>query len=284
MKDKFAINVVVNGNSCKQYSHNGKTFIEAKAGTEYEIHVKTSAYKRYLAIISVDGVNVLDGTVASNKGPGYVFTAATPLKLKGYRYSDSEVGAFKFCIKEESTVKEQTSVSANCGVIGVCIVEEADNYYILATLQSINDLNVDRKKRTYIPPSPWPPHTPYFGDTPGELYCGTLITDNSVRCMYNSSALGAGDLKSSMLSMDYCSTSLQSDEPFSLGTQWGKAIESKVTSVEFVRGAEVLTTDIYYNTRDGLKFLGVPLENPPVGVSFPQSFPGYCKPPKNWKR
>ena len=82
MNNSFDINVLVNGNRCKLYYHQGKTFIEAKHGTEYELEIKNNTYGRVLALTSVDGLNVLNGTPATDDDPGYVFRIIHHLELK----------------------------------------------------------------------------------------------------------------------------------------------------------------------------------------------------------
>ena len=71
---------------------------------------------------------------------------------------------------------------------------------------------------------------------------------------------------------------------FDMSTKWGEAKESKVVEVEFERGSLVLTTNIYYASRQSLIEMGVPLGSEKQ-VSFPEPFVDskYAKPPKNWK-
>ena len=57
------------------------------------------------------------------------------------------------------------------------------------------------------------------------------------------------------------------------GTGWGRAIDSGVTYVPFVRGANRRTVTIYYDTADNLRRIGVPVDGPypkplPIDTEF----------------
>ena len=93
------INVLVNGNRCKQYQHDGKTFIEAKQGSEYVLEIKNNYWKRILAVSAVDGLNVLTGKTASETDSGYIIDAYHSEKIKGFRFSDDEWAMFRFGYK-----------------------------------------------------------------------------------------------------------------------------------------------------------------------------------------
>ena len=62
MKDTH-VEVLVNGKTVRQYQHGAATYIEARAGTEYSIKIKNDTYCRKLAVITVDGLNVITGTI-----------------------------------------------------------------------------------------------------------------------------------------------------------------------------------------------------------------------------
>jgi len=95
----FDLNITVNGSRCKQYSHQGKIFIEAKQSSEYVIEIKNNHWKRVLMVGSVDGLNVLTGKTASENDTGYIIGAYSAEKIKGFRVSDDEWALFKFGYK-----------------------------------------------------------------------------------------------------------------------------------------------------------------------------------------
>ena len=125
----FDLNILVNGNRCKQYQHQGKTFIEAKNGSEYVIEIKNNHYKRILAVGSVDGLNVLTGKAASDTDTGYIIGAYSSEKIKGFRFSDDEWAMFKFGYKFYGNTYAQSKEDGsekNCGVIGLRVFYEKE--------------------------------------------------------------------------------------------------------------------------------------------------------------
>ena len=121
----YEINVLVNGSRCKQYSHEGKIFIEAKKGSEYSIEVKNNTWQRILAVCSVDGLDILSGKTATENGNGYVINGNGVLKADGFRVSDEKVAKFLFDYKGGSyAASKEDGSERNVGVIGVRIFTE----------------------------------------------------------------------------------------------------------------------------------------------------------------
>lgn len=92
----YDINILCNGNRCKQYLHKNRIFIEAKENSEYAIEIKNNSWEKILAVVSVDGLNVVDGEPADDNGTGYILDKYSAQKLYGFQYSKEKVAAFKF--------------------------------------------------------------------------------------------------------------------------------------------------------------------------------------------
>lgn len=144
----FDINILVNGNRCKQYLFQNKVFIEAKEGSEYVVEIKNNSWEKVLAVVSVDGLNVVDGKTAEENGPGYVMDRYTAQKLYGFQYSQDKVATFKFGAFGAKDVdgnplgyaaSKKDGSEKNAGVIGVKIWDEVP------------------KPQPVIPPNPYPP-------------------------------------------------------------------------------------------------------------------------------
>lgn len=302
----YEINVLVNGNRCKQYSHAGKLFIEAKHGSEYSIELKNNTWSRILAVCSVDGLDILNGKPASEDGPGYVIGSLNSSKFDGFRVSDETVAKFVFSCKDSSYAKSKEDGSEkNVGVIGIRLFGEKkfiptpppkeihhhhyhNNYDHWIYGDTIN-------YPPYNPPTIWcEDHTMI----PTSLNLGGLgairnISENSIPSLKDASyccdishmerklSNNATKLSTSGLSNTVSTNCLRG---FDMGTKWGEAKESKVVEVEFERGSIVLNTNIYYASRQSLLEMGVPLGNEKQ-VSFPEPFVNskYATPPKNWK-
>jgi len=290
----YDINILVNGNRCKQYVHSGKTFIEAKDGSEYEIEFKNNTYQKVLLVGSVDGLSVMDGKSASEDSSGYVVDPYSSLKIKGFRYSDDEVGSFKFSSKRSSYAASKYDGSEkNVGIIGIRVFDDqAQRDYWNNITRAINGNNFWRGQNSSN-------IRPYWDDLPRTM-CG-----NATKSTSTGNSIGAGFLRSTSLnsaghfqdeirygsalnscnySVSDCSVSdvMTDAESFDMGTSWGSRKESKVREVEFKKGVLVFNTDIYYASRSSLIQMGVPITNE-TKVHFPQSFPEkYAKPPVGW--
>ncbi len=313
----FDLNITVNGSRCKQYSHQGKTFIEAKQGSEYVIEVKNNHWKRVLAVGSVDGLNVLTGKTAHESDSGYIIGAYSAEKIKGFRFSDDEWALFKFGYKFNGNTYAQSKEDGsekNCGVIGLRFFYEKDP--IITTYTTINN---------------WPNYcnTGGFVDwgTPGNPIQPTYTSNVN----FQSNTLGEQDMASyssnvtkgggkpgmssgptkkrsagggqsadarrfasaaAPVASNYCATVNNSSDfmdcsheikaDFDMGTEWGRKEHSKVRTVEFTRGSLAKTFDIYYASREALIAMGVPITNE-LTANLPQSFPNsYATPPKGW--
>jgi len=288
----YSIDILVNGNSCKQYNHDGKLFIEAKDGSEYEIKINNNGCSRILAVSSVDSLNVLSGEPASSEDSGYVINGYDSLRIKGFRYNDEKVGAFKFASKKNSYA-ESKGEGKNVGVIGVRIFQEKVNSSYTITTNS-------------HPVIDW--SKPYTGTGTLRFRCGGAIGDggmflNSMNFLGDSSTTTDWDgdkdySDNSQVSNYFCSMNSSaptkggnvlrsmnaSSQPkgFDMGTSWGSSKESKVVDVKFERGINILNCDIYYASRESLIEMGVPLKSE-TKISFPDSFPKkYATPPANW--
>jgi hypothetical protein len=102
--------------------HDGKYYVVGKPGNEYEIHVRSARGEDLLAVMSVDGVNVLTGQTASTGQGGYVLSAWNRMSIKGWRKSMDEIAAFYFTSLGDSYAN-RTGRPDNVGVIGVALYQ-----------------------------------------------------------------------------------------------------------------------------------------------------------------
>ena len=292
----YDISILVNGNRCKQYFHEGKTFIEAKDGSEYTIEIKNNTWSRILAVCSVDGLDILTGKKAIESNPGYVISAYNVGKFDGFRVSDDKVAKFVFGSKGDSYAADKGDGSErNVGVIGIRLFQEKIKPPVYRT--EIHHHHHYKK----TPVDPWDNYptvwcdtvlsgaankdTLGLDDTYTKYSCDNIATKGvkSINTVYTavaaSATYGSTVKRRSLVSMP--------EEPlrgFDMGTKWGESKESRVINVEFERGTLAVSTDIFYASRESLIQMGVPIGNEKM-VSFPESFSDnkYAKPPKNWK-
>src|SRR5690348_5628354 len=69
------------------YWHNGQRYVVGKPGNEYSIRVRNGSPRRVLAVMSVDGVNVITGDTASPRQSGYVLAPYETTEIAGWRTS-----------------------------------------------------------------------------------------------------------------------------------------------------------------------------------------------------
>jgi hypothetical protein len=273
--DSFPVDILVNGNPCKIHFHQGKHFVEAKEGSEYEILVKNNSFNRALVVSAVDGLNVLDGKPASPEDIGYVVNAHSPLRIKGFRYSDEKVAAFKFSSKDKSyAASKGTEAAANVGGIGIRIYWE----YV----ELVRWINTSRQYDIFDDLyHPFPP----YGQPSWTFYSSSIETSHDVNSTapINNQSFG-GELKCCLSNTaDSARSASFSSKGFDMGTEWGKAKEQKVVSTQFKRGSLLHEIDIYYASRESLLEMGVPLTNE-IKVNFPNTFPRkYAEPPSGWR-
>src|SRR5690349_15445262 len=102
--------------------HEGRAYVVGKPGNEYEIRVANRAGEDLLAVMSVDGVNVLNGETATPNGGGYVFSSWEQNTIRGWRKSMSDIAAFYFTSLGDSYAA-RTGRPDNVGVIGVALFQ-----------------------------------------------------------------------------------------------------------------------------------------------------------------
>jgi len=99
-------------------------FVVGEEGRRYSIVVRNKTNLRLEIVLSVDGLDVLDGRKASMRKPGYVMTPRSELKVEGFRQSTEAVAAFRFSPVRESYAAEKYRNTQNVGVIGVAVFNE----------------------------------------------------------------------------------------------------------------------------------------------------------------
>jgi hypothetical protein len=100
--------------------YRGEYWVAGRPGARYAVEVRNRTGERLLAVMAVDGINVLSGATAAWDQTGYVFAPGDRYQISGWRKSDSEVAAFTFTDSPNSYAA-RTGRPANVGVIGVAL-------------------------------------------------------------------------------------------------------------------------------------------------------------------
>ena len=288
-KSNYEVDIVVNGKPLKEYYHEDKTYIEGKKKTEFSLRIKNNGSTKIVAILSVDGLSAMNGKIASFNSGGYVINGYDSMIIDGWRKSDKEVARFYFSDPEDS-YSQHKGDGNNLGIIGVAVFQEKHDIQ-----KDFEELKREMDKK-FPPVIPWIEPYRYHRICPwwhDHTWYG--CNNGSSITLYNS-GLGSGSNTtmlsanldstptSNMKNVDSISAKINNVKELSqqLGTGWGEAKTSEVTSVNFDKEEKPSATfEIYYNTREQLEKIGIDFTKKPVYIT-PQAFPGqYCEPPKN---
>ena len=116
------------------YSHEGQLFCAAQKGKEYKIRVKNTTSNRVLAVISVDGINIVNGKEAAKGGQGYVLDPFQDAIIPGWTRTNDEVAAFTFSEVGGGYSKQIGKGTDNVGVIGLAAFKEIPRTHWVKTV------------------------------------------------------------------------------------------------------------------------------------------------------
>jgi hypothetical protein len=102
------------------YRHEGRAYVVGKPGHEYQVRVANRLGEDLLAVVSVDGINVITGQTADPAQSGYVVAPRGVLDMNGWRKSLSQTAAFYFTALPDSYAA-RTGRPDDVGVIGVAL-------------------------------------------------------------------------------------------------------------------------------------------------------------------
>lgn len=128
----FEMEVLVHGRTAQTYLHKGLAFIEGRRGSEFTIRVRNNTARRVCVVLSVDGLSVMNGKVASRDDAGYIIGQHSYVDIPGWRLNDKDVASFYFADLPEAYAA-QMDKPTNIGVIGAAIYYEkqSDPHFLL---------------------------------------------------------------------------------------------------------------------------------------------------------
>ncbi len=261
---QFELDIFVHGHRVDEFVHEGETYIEGRNKSEYKLRFRNNTSQRVLAIVSVDGLSVMDGKEARLNSGGYVVGPRDFIDIPGWRLNDSEVAKFIFGRHSDSYAAKMDKPT-NIGVIGCVVFEEKvapPTHFLM------------NESDTF----PFPPrHRPLHG--------GLRFDDDLSRVLIGSSSrsFGASLPKTRRVKVD-TPDPVNPSGVQNLGTEFGEKEEHKVVSVSFdAKDTHAALFSITYDTRTGLENRGVQVRQPTKVVLNP--FPGEgCTPPPGWRR
>lgn len=106
------------------YESGGRRFLVGKQGASYSILLKNRAKSRLEVVLSVDGLDVIDGKTASFAKRGYIIAPGATLEVHGWRTSPDTVARFQFSTVGGSYANLRHGETRNVGVIGAAVFTE----------------------------------------------------------------------------------------------------------------------------------------------------------------
>jgi hypothetical protein len=100
--------------------HEGRAYVIGRPGNEYQLNLRSRLGEDLLAVLSVDGVNVITGQTATVQQSGYVLAPGRGLEVQGWRKDLSRTAAFYFTPLGDSYAA-RTGRPDNVGAIGVAL-------------------------------------------------------------------------------------------------------------------------------------------------------------------
>lgn len=112
------------GNSLAHTTVSNRHYVMGNINSRYSISLQNHTSARLEVVLSVDGLDVMDGKPASLHKRGYLINPFSKLKIDGFRQSDNTVAAFRFSSVSQSYTQQKYGENNNVGVIGIAAFEE----------------------------------------------------------------------------------------------------------------------------------------------------------------
>jgi hypothetical protein len=237
------------------FRRDGRSYVLGTVGDRYSVVLSNPTPRRVEAVISIDGLDAIDGTTADYvQKRGYILPAHGSATIDGFRTSLERVATFRFSSVADSYAGRQGQ-ARDVGVIGVAFFPE--------------------RAPVSIPPVAVRPYDERFDDSAGPRAPagGGAHEANRAAPMPSKAELSppssaAGDVGAlAGESSTAVAPGRDREERKGLGTEFGEARESHVEETEFVRANATLPSDIVafrYNDRAGLIALGIRVDPPVV--------------------
>jgi hypothetical protein len=100
-----------------------RTYVVGQEGERYSIVIANHTGRRFEAVTTVDGLDVVNGKPGSFENRGYILMPHATLEIDGFRQNEDQVAAFRFAKVKDSYAAERGD-ARNVGVIGIAFFGE----------------------------------------------------------------------------------------------------------------------------------------------------------------
>ena len=240
----------------RMFHNDGRSYVLGTVGERYAIVVNNPTPRRVEAVISIDGLDAIDGTPADYVHKrGYILPAYGNATIEGFRTSLDQVATFRFSSVADSYAG-RLGQARDVGVIGVAFFPE-------------------RAPIAVARPPAQPKRAPYNNEWEGESSTGgarphatssapARKAEEAPTPSTSAPASGAGDLAERSSNGAPTGRDRAAERP-GLGTEFGEARESHVGETSFARANATFPSEIVafrYNDRAGLLALGIRVDPP----------------------
>jgi len=105
------------------FASGGRNLAQGEVGQRYMIELVNQSANRFEAVVTVDGLDVIDGRPGSLAKRGYLVAPFATVDIDGFRQNMDEVAAFRFGSVRGSYAGQKGN-DRNVGVIGVAVFAE----------------------------------------------------------------------------------------------------------------------------------------------------------------
>jgi hypothetical protein len=240
------------------FQHNGRSYVLGTVGERYAVVLSNPTAQRVEAVISIDGLDAIDGTPADYAHKrGYILPAYGNATIEGFRTSIDQVATFRFSSVADSYAS-RLGQARDVGVIGVAFFPERVPVAVAT-----------------VPPSPppsddWeeqPSGTGASAPRPTRTAPGARKAEAAPAPSPMAPSSGATDLTGRSASGVASDRARAPEERKGLGTEFGEARESHVQETAFTRANATSPSAMWvfrYNDRAGLTALGIRVDPPAI--------------------
>ncbi len=270
--------VTESGEVAPTYALRDRFYVQGNANQRYTIKVKNPTGHRVEAVVTVDGLDVVDGEAGDLRKRGYIVPAYGEVNIEGFRTSLADVATFRFSSVDDSYAGKKGK-ARNVGVIAVAIFEEAapppEQEIILGDARHDRDFRMNLDEAEDAGPAPTESRARRGSDRvaakreaqaekapAGGDYGGGVGTGAPARVMPRPPPPphDDGDADEAYYEPPTTTTAPRTNRP-GLGTEFGESRYSAASYTRFVRsaGRPVAIAELRYNDLGGLAALGIPV-------------------------
>lgn len=235
------------GRRLRTYGARGRSYVLGTVGERYRLHITNHSSRRVEAVVSIDGLDAIDGRTADFVHKrGYLIAPYADVTVDGFRTSLDDVATFRFSSVRDSYAGRKGQ-DRNVGVIGVA----------------------------FFPERPRPPQRPVYVPRPSRADEG--YDDRAEAAPSRApapaprapGAAGGSAEKSAGAAPPAAAADAprtRAEERPGLGTEFGERRSSHAEFTRFERESETTpaaVVELRYDDRAGLLALGVPVDEPP---------------------